>query len=71
MEEAKFADTAPQVKDPLDGLFINTDSIKNEVASRDQIFSEGGKLIQYGAINDVDKAVNDYIKKQKELEYIK
>lgn len=65
-KEAEVASTAPQMQNPLDGLFANTDSIKNEVATRDQIFSETGKLLQYGAVADVEKAVDDYIQKQKD-----
>ena len=65
-KEAEVAATAPQMENPLDGLFVSTDSVKNEVAERDQIFSEVGKLIQYGAVKDVNKAVADYIQKQKD-----
>ena len=64
-KEAQVAATPPQMENPLDGLFVSTDNVKNEVAARDQIFSESGKLLQYGAVTDVNKAVADYIQKQK------
>lgn len=65
--EAEFASQSTNIANPLDGLFFSTDAIKNEIAKRDQVLTEHGKLIQYGLIkSDVETAVNDYIAKQKE-----
>lgn len=64
--EGEFASSAVSVGSKLDGLFFNTDSIKNEIAKRDQVNTEQGKLIQYGLVTDSDKAVDEYIQKQKD-----
>lgn len=64
--EATFASQPQCVENKLDGLFFNTDAIKNEIAKRDQINTEYGKLIQYGTVDDVNKAVAEYIQKQKD-----
>ena len=65
-KEGEFASSPVSVASKLDGLFFNTDSIKNEIAKRDQLNTEQGKLIQYGLVKDSDKAVDDYIRQQKE-----
>ncbi len=64
--EAEFATLPQNVNSPLDGLFILDDNIKTEVAKRDQLQSELGKSIEYGIVADADKAVDDYIAKQKD-----
>lgn len=65
VHEAEFAALPVNVNSPVDGLFISEDNIKNEVAKRDQAIEEFNKPIEYGNVKDVDKAVNDYIEKQK------
>lgn len=51
---------------PVTGLVPNTDAIKTEIAKRDQIFEESGKMLLAGIVKgDIDKAINDYIAKQK------
>ena len=64
--EAEFASGGTCVPNVLDGLFFDTEPIKNEIAKRDQISTEFGKLIQYGSVADPDKAVKDYIQRQKD-----
>lgn len=65
-KEGEFASTPVSVASKLDGLFFDTDSIKNEIAKRDQLNTEQGKLIQYGLVKDSDAAVDEYIQKQKD-----
>lgn len=67
-EEAEYAKKPVNIENPVDGLFYNTDAVKNEVARRDQIFEEFGKPLIYGMVKaeDIDKAVDDYIQKQKD-----
>ncbi|MCD9025582.1 DUF3502 domain-containing protein [Cohnella silvisoli] len=65
VHEAEFASQPMNVNNPIDGLFIAEDNIKNEVAKRDQASDEFGKPIEFGSVKDVDKAVTDYIAKQK------
>lgn len=65
-KEGEFASTPVSVASKLDGLFFDTDSIKNEIAKRDQLNTEQGKLIQYGLVKDADAAVSEYIQKQKD-----
>lgn len=65
-KEAEFASAAPHMSDLLDGFFASTDNIKNEVAKRDTVNGEDGKLIGYGVVPDSDKAVDNYIQKQKD-----
>ncbi|SFS49029.1 DUF3502 domain-containing protein [Paenibacillus sp. BC26] len=65
VHEAEFAALPVNVNSPVDGLFISEDNIKNEVAKRDQAIEEFHKPIEYGNAKDVDKAVADYIEKQK------
>lgn len=55
------------VVSPLVGFNPDTSSIKTELAQRDQLYDEQGKLLLEGIVenNDVDAAVNKYIDSQK------
>ena len=55
------------VVSPLTGFNPDTSSIKTELAQRDQLYDEQGKLLLAGIVenNDVDAAVNKYIENQK------
>jgi putative aldouronate transport system substrate-binding protein len=66
-KEAEFASSPAGMANPIDGLFIDSEPIKNEISKRDQVESELGKLIQYGAVNDVGKSLDEYIQKQKDV----
>lgn len=65
-KEAEFASTPACIPNVLDGLFMDSTTIQNEIAKRDQIESEQGKLLQYGAVKDLDKSLEEYIQKQKD-----
>lgn len=57
------------VVSPLVGFNPDTSSIKTELAQRDQLYDEQGKLLLAGIVenNDVEAAVNKYIENQKEV----
>lgn len=63
--EAEYAKNPLNVQNKLDGLFFDTESIKNEIAKRDQLEADDGKILQYGVEKDPAKELNDYIAKQK------
>ncbi|HHW00274.1 MAG TPA: extracellular solute-binding protein [Clostridiaceae bacterium] len=63
--EAEFASQPNNINSPLYGLFFDSENIKNEIAKRDQIQDEFGKLLLLGVCKDVDQSVADYIEKQK------
>lgn len=65
VNEADFASQPNNVNSPIDGLFIAEDTMKNELAKRDQATDEISRPIEYGMVKDVDKAVSDYIETQK------
>ena len=65
-KEEEIAKQPINLQNPLDSLFFDTTSIKNEIAKRDQINSEVAKLLQYGVAEDVDKAINELVEKQKQ-----
>lgn len=67
-QEKTYATRANVIASPIAGLVPNTDNIKTEIAKRDQLLEEQGKLLLAGIINggDIDKAINDYIQKQKD-----
>lgn len=67
-KEAEYAKKPVNIQNPADGLFYNTDAVKNEIARRDQIFQEYGRPLIYGLVKaeDIDKAVDDYIQRQKD-----
>jgi putative aldouronate transport system substrate-binding protein len=64
-KEAEFAAQPENVNSPIDGLFITEDTMKNELAKRDQASDELSRPIEFGNVKDPDKAVADYIEKQK------
>ena len=55
------------VMSPLTGFNPDTSSIKTEMAQRDQLYDEQGKLLLAGIVEngDIDAAVNKYIESQK------
>ncbi|MFC3745322.1 extracellular solute-binding protein [Paenibacillus sp. GCM10012306] len=65
VKEADFANQPNNVNSPIDGLFIAEDSMKNELAKRDQATDEISRPIEYGMVKDVEKSVADYIETQK------
>ena len=52
---------------PLVGFNPDTSSIKTELAQRDQLYDEQGKLLLAGIVenNDIDGAISKYIESQK------
>jgi putative aldouronate transport system substrate-binding protein len=55
------------VVSPIAGFTPSPDAIKTELAKRDQLSNEQGKLLLSGIIKgDIDTAINDYIQKQKD-----
>lgn len=61
-----FASRSNIVVSPIAGFVPNPDPIKTELAQRDQIASEQGRLLLAGVMKgDVEQSVNDYISKQK------
>lgn len=50
---------------PLGSFSPNYDAIKTEIAKRDAVADELLRVIEFGLDKDVDKAVDDYIAKQK------
>jgi putative aldouronate transport system substrate-binding protein len=65
VREGEFAKQANNIASPLDGLFITDDNFKTEAAKRDQLFGELGRALEAGAAANTDKALEDYIAKQK------
>lgn len=65
LHEAEFASEPINVNSPLDGLFVSEEPMKNELAKRDQAIEEFNKPIEFGTVKDPEKAVDDYIEKQK------
>ncbi len=64
--EAEFASLPNNVNFSLDGLFVNSDPIKNELVRRSQLIEEFGKPIRFGVTKDAGAAVDEYLNKQKE-----
>lgn len=65
LQEADFASQPNNVNSPIDGLFIAEDTMRNEIAKRDQAADEISRPIEYGMVKDVEKSVNGYIETQK------
>ncbi len=65
VKEGEFAQQMGTVN-PLDGLFFNTDNVKNELAKRDQLVAELAKPLSFGVVKDVDKSVADLVSKLKD-----
>lgn len=65
-KEQAYASRPNIVISPLSGFVPNPDPIKTELAKRDQIAEEQGKLLLAGIVSgDIDEAIKDYIEKQK------
>jgi len=62
----EFMAQPQNVTQALAGFVPNTDSIKNEIAARDALYVEFGSMLDYGLVDDVDKALEEYIQKQKD-----
>ncbi|CAH1209585.1 hypothetical protein PAECIP111893_03066 [Paenibacillus plantiphilus] len=62
----EFATRPNILVSPTAGLVPITDNIKTELAARDQLIAEDGKLLLVGIVKgDVDQAINSYIERQK------
>ncbi len=65
-KERAYATRSNIVLSPLTGFVPTTDTIKTEIAQRDQLFEEQGKLLLAGIIkDDIDTDINNFIEKQK------
>lgn len=64
-KEAEFASQSNNVDSPIDGLFIVENKMKLELARREQAIQQYARPIEFGAVDDVEKAVHDYIELQK------
>lgn len=66
-KEADYAKLPQNINNPIDGLFFNTDSVKNEIARRDQLYEELGKPLVFGLVKneDIDKSITDYVAQEK------
>ncbi|MFC3802015.1 ABC transporter substrate-binding protein [Cohnella sp. GCM10012308] len=62
---ADFTNQPNSLVSGLTGFFPTTDAIKNEIAKRTALTTEAGKPLMYGIVKDADKALADYIEKQK------
>lgn len=61
-----FASQDPaNVSNKIAAMSIDTTSIKTEIANRDALYNDLGKLLVYGNVKDVDKSLAEYIDKQK------
>lgn len=49
------------IKSPMAGFTFDTDPVKEELANRQAVMDEYGKMLQYGLQEDVEAAVADYI----------
>ncbi len=67
--ERKWLEKSNLVVSPLVGFNPDTSVIKTELAQRDQLYDEKGKLLLAGIVenNDIDAAVNAYIQQQKDV----
>lgn len=62
----KFATEDPaNVTVGIADISIDSTIIKTELAKRDALYNDLGKLLIYGNVKDVDKSLKDYIDKQK------
>jgi len=68
VREAEFATQPNNINSPIDGLFINTDAIKNELVRRNQIMEEYGKPIRFGVSKDTTAAITEYQQKMKDAD---
>lgn len=65
VKEAEFASISTNIDSPLNGLFFDTESVKNEIAKRNQIAAEYRKPLDYGIVKDANESIADYIDRQK------
>jgi putative aldouronate transport system substrate-binding protein len=65
IKEAEFANEPHNVNSPVDGLFISEDKIKNDLEKRDRLIEEWTGPIELGTVRDPEKAVSEYILRQK------
>lgn len=61
--EAEFAGTPNHIPSPIDSLYFDQSTIKNELSQRDQILKELGTPLICGVVEDVDQAVDELIEK--------
>lgn len=60
--EADYATSLPQnVNSPLNGFTFDVTNVKTQVAQRDQIYTDGNKLIEAGLAGKAEDAVNKLI----------
>ncbi len=66
-KEAEYAKEAKNIVNPMDGLFFNTNGIKNEIARKDQLYEEYGKPLVFGMVKTekIDEAIEEYLQKEK------
>ena len=62
----EFMQKKENIVAPLAGFVPDTEPIKNEIAARDALYNEFGVMIEYGLVDDLDYAVEEYIELQKE-----
>lgn len=66
-KENEFVARPNIVLSPIAGFTPSPDAIKTELAKRQQLSDEQGKLLLSGIVKgDIDAAINDYIQKQKD-----
>lgn len=58
-------DSPKYIVSPAVGFFPDSEPIKNELAKRDSLYEELGKPLLFGITKDPDKALAEYIEKQK------
>ncbi|MGE5613469.1 MAG: extracellular solute-binding protein [Bacillota bacterium] len=62
----KYASENPaNISHKIADMSIDTTNIKNEIAKRDSLYNDMGKLLIYGNVKDIDKSLAEYIEKQK------
>ena len=63
--EADYVKSNPNtINSPLDGFSFDITNVKDQVAQRDQIFSDADKVLTVGLGGDADKAIADLIAKE-------
>jgi putative aldouronate transport system substrate-binding protein len=51
------------ITSPTAGFTFDTDPVKTQIANRQSVMDQYGKILQYGLRSDVDVAVDDYIQR--------
>lgn len=62
----EFMKRDTNIPNPLAGFVPDPTNIKNELATRDSLYSELGFMIEYGLVDDLDAAIAEYRTKQEE-----